>query len=257
MKKLLLLFTGVLLFAYSNTFAQDCTPTLPPDGIHSHIVPDTIVNLPHATVGQPYSTDIQIRVGTDTMVTTPISCNMHIVNYTLTSIDGMPSGFSYTSNPSDGVFPGGSSACIHAVGTAPTTGMEGTYPLLVNVTANVTCNGFPISQASAFRGYKVVIDPEGTVGVSNNAAEKFELGQNIPNPSSDLTRISFTSPIAEKMELNIYNSIGQVVLKKTIDAEKGSNEEFISTAVFADGIYIYTLHNSTSVLTKRMVVSKK
>ncbi len=257
MKKLLLLFTAALTFVYSNSTAQDCTPTLPPDGIHSHIVPDTIVNLPHATVGQPYSTDIQIRVGTDTMVTTPISCNMHIVNYTLTSITGMPSGFSYTSNPSNGVFPGGSSACIHAVGTAPTAGMEGTYPLVVNVTANVTCNTFPLSQPSSFPGYKIVIDPDGTVGISNNAAEKFELGQNIPNPSSDVMRISFTSPVAESMHLNIYNSVGQLVLQKEIDAEKGSNEEFISTASFADGIYIYTLRNSTTTLTKRMVVAKK
>jgi len=255
MKKLLLVIAVALTFTYSNSFAQSCTPTL--SGPYGDIVPDTIVNLPHATVGQPYSTDIQILVGTDTAVTTPINCNMVIVNYTLTSITGMPSGFSYTSNPANGVFPGGSSGCINAVGTAPTVGMEGTYPLVVNVTANLTCNLFPIANPASFTGYKIVIDAGGTVGISNNAAEKFELGQNIPNPSSDLTRISFTSAAAEKMELNIYNAIGQVILKKTIDAEKGSNEEFISTDAFADGIYIYTLRNSATTLTKRMVVTKK
>ncbi len=256
MKKLLL-FIAAIAFTSLSGFAQSCTPTLPPDGIHSHIVPDTIVNLPHATVGQPYTTDIQIRVGTDTMVTTPISCNMHIVNYTLTSITGMPTGFSYTSNPSNGVFPGGSSACIHATGDAPTAGMEGTYPLLVNVTANVTCNSFPLSQQSSFTGYKIVIDPAGTVGISTNAAEKFELGNNIPNPASDETRISFTSTSNEKMELNIYNSIGQNILKQTVDAVKGSNFVSVSTAAFADGIYIYTLRNSATTLSNRMVVSKK
>ncbi len=257
MKKLLLLFTVALTFVYSNSFAQSCTPTLPPDGIHSHIVPDTIVNLPHATVGQPYSTDMQFRVGTDTAVTTPISCNLNITDFTLTSITGMPAGFTYTTNPSNGVFPGGSSGCLHAVGTAPTPDMVGTYPLLVNVTAHLTCNGFPITQQPVFSGYKIVIDADGTVGISTNAAEKFEVGQNIPNPSSDVTRISFTSPLAEKMDLNIYNSLGQVVFKKSIDAERGSNEEFISTASFADGIYIYTLRNSSNILTKRMVVTKK
>ncbi len=257
MKKLLLLFTVALTFAYSESNAQSCTPTLPADGVHSHIVPDTIVNLPHATVGQPYATDLQIRVGTDTAVTTPINCNLHITDFTLTSITGMPTGFSYTTNPSNGVFPGGSSGCLHAVGTAPTPDMVGTYPLLVNVTAHLTCNGFPITQQPVFSGYKIVIDADGTVGISTNAAEKFELGQNIPNPSSDLTRISFTSPLAEKMDLNIYNSLGQIVFKKSIDAERGSNEEFISTASFADGIYIYTLRNSSTILTKRMVVTKK
>jgi hypothetical protein len=78
----------------------------------------------------------------------------------------------------------------------------------------------PFSQAATLNGYKIVIDPDGTVGISTNAAEKFELGQNIPNPSSDVTRISFTSAVAERMNLNIYNSVGQIVLQKEIDAEK-------------------------------------
>ena len=257
MKKNLLFIIAAFMFVYSNSMAQSCTPSLPADGIHSHIVPDTLVDLPHAQVGVPYSTDIQFYVGTDTAVTTPITCNLHIVDYTLTGISGLPAGFSYTTNPSSGIFPGGTSDCLNITGTAPTPGMEGTYPLVVNVTAHLTCNSFPITQSPAFNGYQIIIDPAGTVGISSNAAEKFALGQNIPNPSSDITRISFTSPVAEKMELNIYNSIGQVVLKQNIDALKGSNEKYISASTFADGIYIYTLRNSSTTLTKRMVVSKK
>ena len=254
MKKLLLLFTAALTFVYSNSSAQSCTPNLPNGGSHGDIVPDTIVNLPHATVGQPYSTDIQFYVATDTFAQ---GFNNTIVNYTLNSITGMPAGFAYTTNPSNGVFPGGASSCLNATGN-PIAGQEGTYPLVVNVTGNLLINGaLPFSQAATLNGYKIIIDTDGTVGVSTNASEKFELGQNIPNPSSDVTRISFTSPLAEKMDLNIYNSLGQVIFKKSIDADRGSNEEFISTASFADGIYIYTLRNSSSMLTKRMVVTKK
>ncbi len=254
MKKLLLLFTVALTFVYSNSFAQSCTPSLPNGGSHGDIVPDTIQNLPPATVGQPYSTDIQFYIATDTFAQ---GFNNTIVNYTLNSITGMPADFTYITNPSNGVFPGGQSSCLNAFGT-PGPGTEGTYPLLVNVTGNLLINGLlPFSQAAVLTGYKAVILPDGTVGVSTNAAEKFELGQNIPNPSSDLTRISFTSPVAETMNLNIYNAVGQIVLQKEIDAEKGSNEEFISTASFADGIYIYTLRNSSTILTKRMVVTKK
>lgn len=248
MKKLLLLFTAALSFVYSNSFAQSCIPNLTPDGTSS-ISPDTIVNLPHATVGQAYSTDIQFAVGDDTM-------GFDIISFNLVDVTGLPSGFSYTTNPSNGIFPGSSLGCMNITGN-PTSGMEGTYPLVVTVNGYVgpVPPGFEVP--GSFTGYKIVIDPDGTVGISSNAAEKFELGQNIPNPSSDVTRISFTSPAAESMSLNIYNSVGQIVLQKEIDAEKGSNEEFISTASFADGIYIYTLRNSTTTLTKRMVVSKK
>ncbi len=254
MKKLLLLITAILTITYSNSFAQSCTPSLPNTGSHGHIVPDTIVNLPHATVGVPYSTDIQFYIATDTFAQ---GFNNTIVDYTLTSITGMPPGFSYVSNPSNGVFPGGQSSCVNAYGTPP-QGSEGTYPLVVNVTAHLLINGaLPYTQAATLNGYKAVIEPAGTVGISSNAAQKFELGQNIPNPSSDVTRIMFTSTRSEKIELNIFNAIGQNVLKQPVDAAPGSNEINISTAAFADGIYIYTLRNADQTLTKRMVVTKK
>ncbi|MCG3167467.1 MAG: hypothetical protein POELPBGB_03259 [Bacteroidia bacterium] len=254
MKKLLLLFTALLTFVYSNINAQSCTPNLPNGGSHGDIVPDTIVNLPHATVGVPYSTDIQFYIATDTFAQ---GFNNTIVDYTLTSIEGMPPGFSYVSNPANGVFPGGQSSCLNAYGTPP-PGSEGTYPLLVNVTAHLLINGLvPYTQNAVLTGYKAVINPDGTVGISTNSLNEFELGQNIPNPSSELTRISFTSPVAETLNLNIYNPVGQIVLQKEINAKKGSNEEFISTASFAEGIYIYTLRNSTSTLSKRMMVAKK
>ncbi len=258
MKKILLTLIAAFTFVYSNSFAQSCTPSLPSDGIHSHIVPDTIDNLPHATVDLPYAADIQFYVGTDTMVTSPITCNMHINNYTLNSIDGMPANFTYITNPSNGVFPGGSSACLHAYSTVnPTAGMVGTYPLVVHVTANVTCNTFALPQQVALGGYKIIIDPAGTVGIVANEAGKFELGQNIPNPASDMTRISFISPLSESIELTIFNSMGQLVLKQEIKADKGSNFVTVSTAEFADGMYIYSLRNSEQTLTSRMVVSKK
>jgi hypothetical protein len=248
MKKLLLLFTAALTFVYSNSNAQSCTPNLTPDGTSS-ISPDTIVNLPHATVGQTYSTDIQFAVGDDTM-------GFDIISFNLVDVTGLPPGFSYTTNPSNGVFPGSSLGCMNATGN-PTPGMEGTYPLVVSVNGYVgpVAPGFEIPVS--FTGYKIIIDADGTVGVSTNAADKFELGQNIPNPASDATRISFTSTTNEKMELNIFNCLGQNIFKQNVDAIKGSNFVNISTAEFADGIYIYTLRNSATTLSSRMVVSKK
>ena len=103
MKKLLLLFTAALTFVYSNSSAQSCTPNQPNLGSHGRIVPDTIVNLPHATVNVPYSTDIQFYIATDTVAQ---GFTNTIVDYTLNGITGMPPGFSYVTNPANGVFPG-------------------------------------------------------------------------------------------------------------------------------------------------------
>lgn len=255
MKKNLLFLTASLFFLYSNCFAQGCTPNLPNGGSHGKLVPDTIVNLPHSTVGVPYSTDIQFYVATDTFAQ---GFNNTIQNFVLDSVSGMPSGFAYTTNPSNGIFQGGTSDCMNATGN-PTAGMEGTYPLVVHVTGHLLINGLlPYTQAGVLTGYKVVIDPDGTVGIQNNTnSEKFELLQNIPNPANDNSRIRFTSVINENIELNLYNTIGQIVLHQNINAEKGLNEVNISTAGFTDGIYFYSIRNSVTTLTSRLVVSKK
>jgi len=205
-------------------------------------------------VGVPYSTDIQFYVATDTVAQ---GFTNTIQDFTLDSVSGMPSGFAYTTNPANGVFPGGSSDCMNATGN-PTSGMEGTYPLVVHVTGHLLINGVvPYTAAGVITGYKIIIDP-GTVGISNaGGTYNFELLQNIPNPANDQTRIRFASPASEKMELNIYNTIGQVVFKQYVNAEKGMNETTVSTAEFSDGIYIYSLRNSSETLTSRMVISKK
>lgn len=248
-KKLLSLIAFAMCIGTMGAIAQVCTPDPGCTGAGGRICPDTIVNLPHSTVGQAYSTTVTVKVPSDTF-------GFPVMNFTLDSVTGLPTGFAYQCEPSNCVFPGGQTTCILITGTAPNAGMIGTYPLGIHVTATVNASGFPFSQPGTVDGYKIVIE-DNTIGMEVINENVFEMAKNVPNPASNVTKIRFTNPKNEKIELNIYNTMGQKVYHQNIDAERGLNEVPVSVAEFADGMYIYTVSNGKQVLNNRMVVSKK
>jgi hypothetical protein len=248
MKKILLAFAG-LSFVITGAIAQ-CVPdvTITEPGIY----PDSATGLPHALIGSPYSTVIQLKVLTDT---TYLSQPATVDSVVITGVVGLPSGFSYTCTPSSCHFPGGSNACILLQGTAPTSGMEGTYPITVNVTTYGHLGPIPASLPTDITRYRIIIDPlNGLSSLQNN---KFEVGQNIPNPFSKSTDIAFNSPVSELLTFKVSNLLGKVVYTKSIFAQRGLNKIMLSSKDFDAGIYIYTLGNAKSSVTKRMIVSNE
>lgn len=240
-------------FSIGNAVAQ-CTPD--PQYTMQGVYPDTIQNLPQGMVGQAYSTVVTVVVPEDTMVTDPLPLTLTTVNFELDTIRDMPPGFNYECSPNDCVWPGNTSGCILITGPALSSNEAGTYPLDIRIKARFTSIIGPINRQGQYPGYKIVINNSiGPVGYEVINENVFALAQNIPNPAVDETKIRFTSPLPASMELNIYNSTGQLVVNKKLAAEKGLNEIPVSTAELANGMYVYTLSNGNQVLNRRMVVS--
>jgi hypothetical protein len=90
----------------------------------------------------------------------------------------------------------------------------------------------------------------------------FSLSQNSPNPFNSSTRIEFTLPIKSRVELGIYNMLGQNV--KTLIAGEytagfynvvwdGTN---YTGQPVASGIYLYRLAADDKLMVKKMVILK-
>lgn len=155
MRKTLLLF--MMIIGGAIHASAQCVPdaSITQPGIY----PDTTTNLPVGTAGVFYSSDIQLKVITDTFAS---GFNVDVVDITVNSVSGLPAGFSYACTPSSCVFPGGSNGCIRLSGSNPT---PGTYNLTVNVTLNgLVFGSFPVSQAATIEGYRIVLGaPAGPV----------------------------------------------------------------------------------------------
>lgn len=239
MKKI---FTNILAIAFASTvFAQvgppsPCTADLTGPG--GDIVPDTITNLPAATSGAAYSTVIQVYVPTDTNVA-PLG-QLTIQDFTLDSISGLPAGFGYLANPSTGVFPGGSAACI-LLFADNVSSPAGTYPLTVHVTATVITPFGPTAQPSTINGYKIVVNGTVATGCTPNLTGPG--GDIVPDT---LTNLPFaTQNTAYTSAIQVYvptdtnvAPLGQLTIQDfTLDNIGGLPAEFSYVSNPASGVF--------------------
>ena len=92
-----------------------------------------------------------------------------------------------------------------------------------------------------------------TIGVPN----KFELSQNYPNPFNPTTQISFTLPIAAKVNLSVYNTIGQRIAElANSNFEAGVHTVQFNAVNFSSGMYFYKLTSGSFVQVNKMMLLK-
>jgi hypothetical protein len=82
---------------------------------------------------------------------------------------------------------------------------------------------------------------------------EYHLYQNIPNPFTDGTIISFSLPGQEQVRLAIYDIAGKQVFEYTSLMEGGYHEIPVkASSLKHPGIYYYTLYTSTASFTRKM-----
>ncbi|MFM7769372.1 MAG: hypothetical protein ACKO8Q_02320, partial [Bacteroidota bacterium] len=166
MKKLLLVVT-VLLFSFIQSQAQcpTCTPDVScvsTDGFPT-ICPAT---LPNATTGQYYEGVLTFYLPAN--VTDPSSgVDATLLQITITSVDGLPFGMSYTINDPDATYypsQGENYGCATICGTPV---LPGTYDVVISVSALAEAFGFQVTQNQSFV-YPITVDqgPGGTATFS-------------------------------------------------------------------------------------------
>jgi hypothetical protein len=96
-------------------------------------------------------------------------------------------------------------------------------------------------------------EPPSVKGI--DGAERFILGQNIPNPANNSTRIDYTIPEAGEVVFNLHSISGQLLYSKTIEASSGKQSLELNTSSFAAGIYFYSIEYKGQRLVKRMMIS--
>ena len=123
---------------------------------------------------------------------------------------------------------------------------------------NLTVNGMPTS---------ISVDPENWIlktinsvitGTGENKnVNSFALEQNYPNPFNPTTFIKFSLPQASKVNLSVYNSLGELVNVLAFgEYEAGVYERVFDASGLASGIYIYILRTDNVILKQKMVLMK-
>ena len=91
----------------------------------------------------------------------------------------------------------------------------------------------------------------------NGLPGQFVLSQNFPNPFNPVTTIRYSIPKTQKVELTIYNILGQKVMQVVNEIQtQGKHTVKIDARNLASGVYLYRLKAGSRVKVRKMVVLK-
>ena len=101
---------------------------------------------------------------------------------------------------------------------------------------------------------KVEACVEGGVGIEDATADRWTVGQNVPNPASEMTRIPYVIPEAGVLTLRIMGMNGQVLYREDVNAEAGSGDIRVNLSDLAAGVYYYSVEYRGERVVRKMNV---
>jgi hypothetical protein len=235
MKKNLLLAALLIIGEYQLSAQCTISPVCTVDPIAGYCTtPASNSMLQNGVELSPYTSTIQISLGT-----TAFSGLYTIMSASLSSVTGLPSGINYAFNPSNGVMPAGSSACLLLSGT-PAAGSTGLYT--VSAFFDVITDAGTSSQSDS---WTIFIDPAGTVGIKTfNTQSGFFMS---PNPATSELVVSSGSHIGK---VTIVDALGKIVL--TQDANY-SLQTTINIGSLNKGIYFLQMNDGSQISTQKFI----
>lgn len=242
MKKLLLLIPFLVASLYASA---QCVPdtSIHEVGMHPNYFPD-------GKATEAYSQVFQFKFPADTTVD-PIG-TIAIDSVIVDSVGGLPSGYGYQCSSPRCSYAGGANGCVTVSGT---TNTPGDYDVVIRLIAYGTFAGQPIPGAYTDT-FALHIDSADISGVKSRSQLplNFSVMQNVPNPFSSSTEISFTMPQAQNVTFKVYDVLGKQVSLRTISAVKGKNTITVDREGMNAGMYFYSIQAGSQVITKRMSV---
>lgn len=230
MKKTLLLLSlfvaGTFGVKAQCTITPGCTVT---NGYCS--TPAAGSSLPNAFVLVAYSTVIQISIGT---TVGPATIN----SATLTSISGLPTGLSYSTNPTNGVIMGGSNGCVLIAGT-PASGSAGTYTVTANVTVNTNLGSSPTTLI-----WTLTVAASSGISQLNSNSGNMAI---IPNPVVSNMTINADFQF---LTARVLDGQGNLALSQSA---MGASSTSIDVTKLNSGIYFLQLSDGIKVVTRKFI----
>lgn len=230
MKKSLLIL-GLFIGSMAGTKAQctiqnSCTPT---SGYCA--TPASGGSLPTGQENVPYSTTIQVSLAST-------YSGITITDGSVTATQGLPSGLTTSTNPSNGDIPGGTDGCILISGT-PASGTAGTHPVQIIVMLNTQAGQFPAQLA-----YSLQISAATGIATASAAQGALYI---VPNPAG-----SQASLLADFhfQYARVFDGLGNLVL--THDANNSATTS-LDLSKLTSGIYFVQVTDGNKSVTSKFV----
>jgi len=103
--------------------------------------------------------------------------------------------------------------------------------------------------------YSFDVTVSNVVGINIGNINGLEALNVFPNPASDVVNLTFNFTNTKDLNINITNTLGQIVATVNTDIVKGSNNIEVNTANLAAGLYFINFEAEGQIMAKRISVA--
>jgi hypothetical protein len=97
----------------------------------------------------------------------------------------------------------------------------------------------------------------GIESMSGGLPEHYSLSQNFPNPFNPVTNINFSIPLKNRVELNVYNTLGEkAATLVNEEMEAGHHQVAFDASDLPSGVYFYRIIAGEFNHTKKLILLK-
>jgi hypothetical protein len=168
------------------------------------------------------------------------------------SIKNIPPGMDYSSNSTG--YAAGKAYCAQLVGTPL---QKGTYPVSIHMRVFATPDGGTQLELGPFEDdTSLVITVNAPTAIEPQPSEDFQVLPVAPNPFSEYTQMGFYTPFDDRIKLQVYNILGELMHEEAQGASPGEHRFNFDGSMLLPGTYFYRITNSKHLYTGKFIKSK-
>jgi hypothetical protein len=108
---------------------------------------------------------------------------------------------------------------------------------------------------TTYHYYPAVYDPTSNVSIEEESLNAFSLGQNSPNPASDITKVRMNVAKSGVYTVEVMSMIGQVVYTLELgNLGQGPTSFELNVSDLQSGVYFYTVRTEGLFQSKKMII---
>lgn len=168
------------------------------------------------------------------------------------SVRNIPPGMVYSSNSLG--YATGKAYCVQLSGT-PT--QSGDFPVNIYLRAFATPEGgSQLELPQYLDDTSVVITVNAPTGFDPQQIEEFSVLPLAPNPFSEFTQMGFYTPYNDRVKLQVYNILGELMHEEAMGVSPGEHRFDFNGSMLLPGTYFYRVTNNKQLHTGKFIKSK-
>jgi len=168
------------------------------------------------------------------------------------SVKNLPPGMVYSSNSSG--YATGKAYCAQLSGTPEE---KGAFAIEIYLRAFATPDGGSQVELGPFLDdTSVVITVNAPSTIGPQELDEFRMLPVAPNPFSEFTQMGFYTPYDDRIKLQVYNILGELMHEEARGASPGEHRFDFNGNMLLPGTYFYRVTNSKRLYTGKFIKSK-